>query len=395
MRSCNFMYGWRQAPIVKRLRADDLKRHTRRLMRFLENTRYLSQRRSGILLALAIVLLVGCHSKNLLRTPSLEMTRVPLANPGGPEQMDYIEGRANGASPDQQIVLYAHSDGIWWLQPFANRPFTKIQADSTWKNSTHLGSEYAAVLVEPGYTPSPKIETLPKDGNGVVAVLVVEGKAPPKPLVSKVIHFSGYDWIVRSAGSNRGGETNAYDPANAWTDSRGYLHLQMTERDGRWSCADVRLNRSLGYGTYRFVVQDSAHMEPSGVLGIFTWDEARAEETRTEMDIELSRWGNPSSKNAQYVVQPYYVPENISRFMVPAGVLTYMLRWEPGVASFKTIRGSVASGGSDSVSEHVFNSGVPIPASESVHINLYDFHHSKNSSQRPTEVVIQKFEYLP
>lgn len=364
-------------------------------MRFLENARYLRQRRSGIVVTLISVFLVGCHSKNLLRKPSLEMTRVPSANPGGPEQLDYIEGRANGANPDQQIVLYAHSAGIWWVQPFADRPFTKIQADSTWKNSTHLGTEYAALLVEPGYTPSPKMETLPKEGNGVVAVAVAQGKAPPKPIVSKVIHFSGYDWIVRSAGSNRGGETNAYDPANAWTDSKGYLHLEMTERDGRWSCADVSLSSSLGYGTYRFVVQDSAHLEPSAVLGMFTWDEGRADETRIELDIELSQWGNPGSKNAQYVVQPYYVPENIWRFMVPAGVLTHILRWEPGVASFKTIRGSVASSESKSLSEHVFNSGVPIPASESVHINLYDFHHSANGSQHPTEVVIQKFEYLP
>jgi hypothetical protein len=364
-------------------------------MRFLENTRYLRQRRSGIGVALISVVLVGCDSKTPLRKPSLEMTRVPLANPGGPEQLDYIEGRANGANPDQQIVLYAHSAGIWWIQPFTDRPFTKIQADSTWKNSTHLGTDYAALMVEPGYTPSPKMDALPKEGNGVVAVVVAQGKAPAKPIVSKVVHFSGYDWIVRSAGSNRGGETNAYDPANAWTDSKGYLHLQMTERDGRWTCADVSLPSSLGYGTYRFVVQDSAHLEPSAVLGMFTWDEGRAEETRIELDIELSQWGNPSSKNAQYVVQPYYVPENIWRFVAPAGVLTHILRWEPGVASFKTIRGSVVSSESKSLSEHVFNSGVPTPASESVHINLYDFHHSKSSSQRPTEVVIQKFEYLP
>ena len=33
----------------------------------------------------------------------------------------------------------------------------------------------------------------------------------------------------------------------------------------------------------------------------------------------MSRWGLAASKNAQYVVQPFYVPENISRFMAPAG----------------------------------------------------------------------------
>jgi hypothetical protein len=362
-------------------------------MRFIADISYVRKRRPDIFLVLVSVLLGGCHAKDSPRKPSLQLTRVPLANPGGPEQLDYIEGRVSDAKPDQQIVLYARS-GIWWIQPFANRQFTKIQADSTWKNSTHLGTEYAALLVEPGYHPESKIAALPKEGNGVVAVVTATGKAAA-PIVSKVIHFSGYDWMVRSAGSDRGGEANAYDPANAWVDQKGYLHLQMAVRDGRWSCANVRLTRSLGYGTYRFVVQDSAHLEPSAVLGIFTLDEGKPDEIRSELDIELSRWGNLSGKNAQYVVQPYYVPENISRFLAPVGVLTHTLRWEPGVASFKTVRGPVVGAGSEGIGEHVFTSGIPTPAAETVHIELYEFHHSKNSSQHPAEVVIEKFEYLP
>jgi hypothetical protein len=363
-------------------------------MRSIADPSCLRQRRPEIVLALICFLLSGCDSNKLTSPkPSLQMTRVPSANPGGPEQLDYIEGRATGAGPDQQIVLYAHS-GIWYVQPFANRPFTKIQADSTWKNSTHLGTEYAALLVEPGYHPESKIESLPKEGNGVVTVATATGKAAA-PIISKVLHFSGYDWIVRSAASDRGGETNSYDPANAWVDQKGYLHLQMALRDGRWSCANVRLARSLGYGTYRFTVQDSADLQPSAVLGIYTLDETKPDEIRSELNIELSRWGEPGKKNAQYVIQPYYVPENISRFIVPAGVVTHTLRWQPGEASFKTTRGPVETSRSKAIAEHVFTSGVPAAAAENVHIELYEFHHSKSVSQVPAEVVIQKFEYLP
>ena len=363
-------------------------------MRSIADTSWLRQKRSDIVLVLVGVLLTGCHSRNLASPkPALQLTRVPSANPGGPEQLDYIEGQATGARPDQQIVLYARS-GLWYIQPFVNRPFTKIQDDSTWKNATHLGTEYAALLVEPGYHPESKIETLPKEGNGVVAVATAKGKAAA-PIISKVLHFSGYDWSVRSAASDRGGETNSYDPANAWVDQKGYLHLQMTLHDGRWSCANVRLTRSLGYGTYRFVVQDSADLQPSAVLGIYTLDEVKPDETRSELNIELSRWGEPGKKNAQYVVQPYYVPENIFRFVVPAGVLTHTLHWQPGVASFKTTRGPVEESRSKSIAEHVFVSGVPTVAAETVHIELYEFHHSRNISQLPAEVVIEKFEYLP
>ncbi len=341
----------------------------------------------------------GCSSQNRAQKPAVEITVVPAANSGGPEQVQTIEGRVNGAAPGQQLILYARNgNGTWFVQPFRSRPVTKIQADSTWKNSTHLGTEYAALLVNSWYTAASKTTTLPVAGGGVVAVTSVKGR-PVAAIAPKSIRFSGYDWIVRSADDNRGGDLNSYDPANAWTDPKGYLHLQSRERNGKWACAEVRLTRSLGYGTYRFVIQDSAHLPPYAVLGMFTWDEARDDETRSEMDIELSQWGNPNSKNAQYVVQPYYVPENIVRFAVPPGPLTHVLHWAPGVGSFKTIRGDhsgpSAPSASKSVEEHVFKSDVPSPAAETVHIDLYDFYHSRSGPKIPAEAVIESFEYLP
>jgi formate hydrogenlyase transcriptional activator len=80
-----------------------------------------------------------------------------------------------GARPAQQIVLYARS-GAWWVQPLADRPFTKIQPDSKWKNSSHPGTEYAALLVDPGYQPPAITIELPGVGGSVAAVAVVEGK---------------------------------------------------------------------------------------------------------------------------------------------------------------------------------------------------------------------------
>ncbi len=88
--------------------------------------------------------------------------------------MDTIEGRVIGARPGQRIVLFAFS-GIWWVQPFVNQPFTRVQPDSTWSNSTHFGTKYAALLVEGNYQPPANINALPPAGNGVVAVAVVNG----------------------------------------------------------------------------------------------------------------------------------------------------------------------------------------------------------------------------
>jgi hypothetical protein len=355
--------------------------------------RKMARSRSTVLLVITCVLVAGCRSTSFQNRPSIEMSRTPASGQGGPDRMDTIAGRVKGARPGQQIVLYAKNN-IWWIQPLWSRPFTSVQQDGTWSSFTHLGTDYAVLLVDPGFHPEPRISALPAEGNGVAGILAVKGTdVPPAPL--KIIHFSGYDWKVRSGATDRGGELNAYDSQNAWVDPRGYLHLHMGELDGLWSCAEISLTRSLGYGTYKFVVQDSAHLEPSGMLGLFTVDERRAEETRIELDIELSQWGKLGSKNAQYVVQPYYIPQNIARFDAPAGVLTHILHWEPGSASFKTVRGAATGRASKSISEHVFTSGIPAASGESVHIDLYDFYHSKSKSQRDTEVVIEKFEYLP
>ncbi len=346
---------------------------------------------SRLLLVLPL-LFAGCKSPHVPGKPAIEITQVPIASLGGPNQMDAIEGRVRNAQPGEQIVLYARS-GVWWIQPLANQPYTKIQSDSTWRNLTHLGTEYAAVLVEPGYTPGSKLANLPVEGDGVTAVAVVKGKAGA-PAAGAPVHFSGYDWTARATVSDHGGVPNEYNPANVWIDDKGYLHLRMAQRDGQWTCAEVSLNRSLGYGTYRFVVQDSAHLRPSAVLGMFTWDDVRSSDFRNELDIELSRWGDPNGKNAQYVVQPFFEPDNLARFSAPAGALTYVVLWEPGRVSFKTVRNDSASKGAP-VGEHVFTSRIPTPASETVHIDLYDFHHSESSSQEPAEAVIEKFDFVP
>lgn len=106
--------------------------------------------------------------------PRIEITKVPPADKGGVSTHDTISGRVFGARPDQRIVLFAHADD-WYVQPFADQPFTTIKPDSTWSNTTHLGTEYAALLVEPGYVPPPFVSRLSGEGNGVVAITIVDG----------------------------------------------------------------------------------------------------------------------------------------------------------------------------------------------------------------------------
>lgn len=332
----------------------------------------------------------GCgHKDKGAAGASITFTHVPPSDPGGPQRMDYIEGKAQVSAPGQQVVLYAHS-GVWWVQPFANNPFSQVQTDSTWKNTTHLGTEYAALLVNPGYNPPARLQNIPPVGGGVAAV-AVSSPGPQAKVITKTIQFSGYDWKVRTAGSDRGGAPRFYDSDNAWTDAKGFLHLKMVQRDGEWHCAEVALKRNLGYGTYRFVVEDGSHIGNAAVVEIFTYNDDSIDATRNELDVDVSRWGNPDRENTQYVVQPYFVPQNEFRFNAPSGTLTYSFRWQSDSAAFKTTRG--ASG--ETVSQHTFTSGIPSATGQTAHIDLFDYHYSKNSVHEPAEVVIEKFEYLP
>ncbi|HEX5689814.1 MAG TPA: glycoside hydrolase family 16 protein, partial [Roseiflexaceae bacterium] len=238
------------------------------------------------------------------------------------------------------------------------------------------------------------IENLPTPGGSVIAVAVAKGKESPVS-ANKTLNFSGYEWKVRSATSERGGTPNLYDPANAWTDADGALHLRIARQGERWTCAEVQLTRSLGYGSYMFVVRDSSQLEPAAVLGMLLWDNAAISQNHREIDIEITRWGDPASKNAQYAIQPYYVPANVARFTAPAGLLTHSFRWEPGQVAFRTVRGNAVNSATRGVASHVFTSGVPVPGGEIVHLNLYVYGSATKPLQNEVEVILEKFEFLP
>ena len=160
----------------------------------ISNRRRASPDRS-LLLFCALFLLLLCTSCSRIggKTPSIEFTRVPPADRGGPDFLDTIEGRVKGAKPQQKIVVFTHNN-VWWVQPGRNEPYTAIKPDSTWSSSTHVGMEYAALLVDPSYQPPAAMDALPAVGAGVVAIATVPGD-PSKHVQRHVVQFSGYEWV--------------------------------------------------------------------------------------------------------------------------------------------------------------------------------------------------------
>ena len=341
-----------------------------------------------------LVCLLACRSLQVPAPPAIEFTTLPAAAEGDGNVFVSIAGRVTGARPGQQIVVFARS-GIWWVQPLADKPFTRVQPDSSWKNTIHPGSAYAALLVDPGYSPPSSAHVLPQTGGAVRAVAVAEGPALPRQPAKK-LRFGGYEWEVRQTPGSPAELRTVYDPANAWVDENGFLHLRIAGSPGGWTSADLSLARSLGYGSYHFVVRDVSDLEPSAALSISIRDDSGP---YREMNIQISRWGQTGGKNAQYIVQPYFVPANMVRFLAPAGTLTWSLSWEPGRASFRMIRGTVqgnqADGKGETISAHTFTSGVPAPETESVRLTFSVFYGQHNPMKHGAEVIFEKFEYLP
>ena len=186
-----------------------------------------------------------------------------------------------------------------------------------------------------------------------------------------------------------------YDARNVWVDADGHLHLLLTERDGRWTSADVRLTRSLGYGTYSFDVRDTSQLDAAAVLSLYTFDPLGSDQNFRELTIDVSRWGEPGNLNGQFVVQPETVPSNVFRFAIPAGLVTHSFRWEPGRVSFTSVHRAGQPRRDRLVAERLFTAHVPTAGAERPQMTLLYDRRGSRPPAKAVEVVVEKFVFLP
>ena len=149
----------------------------------------------------------------------------------------------------RQAAGRSGTSGRWWVQPLVTHPFTKLAAQASemkWTNATHLGTEYAALLVEPGYHRPPAPDDLPKLGaspsGSVVAMARTKGAESPP---SKILEFSCYQWRLRDAPSSRGRANNNYSSRNVGTDASGALHMKIARDGDDLTCSEISLTRSM------------------------------------------------------------------------------------------------------------------------------------------------------
>jgi hypothetical protein len=220
--------------------------------------------------------------------------------------------------------------------------------------------------------------------------------------IHRTIEFSGYTWNVKASEDTVGPGPNYFSDSeeDVWVDESGQLHLKIAYRDGRWYATEVFTAAPLGYGTYTFVLASPVdQLDKNVVLGLFTWDDTAPQYNYREIDIELSRWGDSTAENAQFVVQPWDRAGNRHRFNMSLQEehSTHRFEWRTDNVHFSSFQGHDALPDPSDEIESWQYTGADIPPEGigNARINLWLFNGAPPSDGQEVEVIVEAFHFVP
>jgi len=220
------------------------------------------------------------------------------------------------------------------------------------------------------------------------------------------LEFAGRTWRVKGPGYYAPGPNNFSDAVESvWVDQDDRLHMTIRNRSGVWYSTEVVLEDTLGYGDYVFTTRGRLDLlDPHVVLGLFLWqyppcwDDAYTWwNPANEIDIEISRWGNPGNDLAQFVAQPYSWSGNISRFDMVFSedeITSHAMRWLPDRVECRSWRGGLHDESPANMVHTWTYTGphIPRPEQPRIHVNLWKFDGSPAVDQ---EVILEEFYFVP
>ncbi len=220
-----------------------------------------------------------------------------------------------------------------------------------------------------------------------------------QPHAPRTVAWCGYEWAVKhSAGELAGPGPCVFDDSssNVWIDKTGRLHLRIAKTQTGWRCAEVTCQRSLGYGTYEFAVDEVRNLDPVVIGGLFTWDDTSPNVANSEMDFEYGVWTKAGDPNFQAVVQPYTRPDHLLRYSVPlTRRLVHTIDWSPGRVVFRTVEPGARRGAPPLREWTYTGADVPEPGKEQVHLNLWLFRGQPPAGEAEPEMVLRSFRFKP
>ena len=337
--------------------------------------------------------------------PSILITNLPSYGSGS--LLSGLVLNANTTTNAVAVFIYVPGYG-WVTKPTCAQPLTPILPDGSWVANVATGgagdltaTRFAALLVGTNFNQACVLglANLPADTYArAIAKTVVTRPSPGVRFLS----FSGYDWSVKASPGTVGPGPNYFSDAtnNVWIDTNGWLHLRITHRSNAWQCAEIVSARSFGHGNYRFELNSVAdNLNPNVTLGLFTYSDDPAY-TNREIDVECSRWQNAAdTNNSQFVVQPYYLANQLVRYRVPPGLAnsTHLFVWETNRISWQSRTGAYSAAATNLISSYVFSNAANVPQSgdEAVHLNLWLINGSPPTDNNEVEVIIKSFNFVP
>ena len=219
----------------------------------------------------------------------------------------------------------------------------------------------------------------------------------------KTIKFSGYEWIVKNS-PVAGPGPNSWDENNVSVDEQGRLHLKITQRDGKWHCAQVNLKERLGFGTYQWQVEGRVdQLDPQIVLGLFTYTRPDVGPDGTnEIDIEFARWGDNVKPPGNFSVYPA-MKEGKQRshrfdFKLEGNYTTQRFHWTAQSVNFQMLGGH-RDDNQNEIANWLYVPQEPekyIPQKPlPVHINFWLFRGKPPQNAQEAEIIIRRFSFTP
>lgn len=258
-------------------------------------------------------------------------------------------------------------------------------------------------------------------------LLILSATIAPGFASARQIEWSGYTWDVRDSRGGPGPNLFSDSEDNVFVDEQGNLHLKIRQNaDGQWTCSEIRLDRSLTFGTYEWEVASRYdRFDPQVVAGLYTYLSPRAVARQTpgsldngrpdtphEIDIELTQAFHDDGSNLHFTTHdPDVQSPGISYFASLNGSnTTHRFTWSPDQIRWASFHGHYAgvaappfpiteareiqTQGNPAAFEYT-GPVIPEDLDERPQINFWLFKGTPPESGREHELIITSFTFTP
>ncbi|GEM_PF-2419720 len=267
-----------------------------------------------------------------------------LGNPGS------IIGSVSGVVPTKyKMAIVIDVFGTYWSKPTEASPSVAIDSGGYFNamiRSTDGNDIYAEkihLFMVPTNSVIPVVlggGTIPTTLFDLAAATAVVDRAP----AANHLVWSGRHWTIKDTYDTVWGPgPNYFSASSVHVDAEDKLHLTVRYVSNHWRCAEIILDDSLGYGSYRFYVDSNLTNLPDPIVfGAFTYDNDIDYHYREIDCIEFNN-GLVVGRNAplQYVIQPYTITDQRHVFVSPSGLgsATHSFLWLPEFVSWNSYSG--------------------------------------------------------